>query len=79
MISAKDRLAFGAATLAVIDQRREQTQDVGLGAGSERFIINRELRELEEDVLLDPGARKLVPRRQTAIQEPKQSSQPTRV
>ena len=59
MIAAKERLAFGEATLAVIDQRRRQTQDVGLGAGIERFIINRELRELEEDVLLDPRARKV--------------------
>lgn len=55
MISAIDRLAVSAMTLAVIDQRRKETRQRGLGAGLERFIIGRELRELEEEVLLDPG------------------------
>ncbi len=50
-----DRLKVSASVLATIDQRREQMQDPNLGAGVERYIIRRELRELEREILVNPG------------------------
>jgi hypothetical protein len=44
-----ERLERGARLLAIIGERREATGDSQLGAGVERFIIDRELRELEPD------------------------------
>jgi hypothetical protein len=42
--------------MAVIERRRAETGDPRLGAGIERFILNRELSELTEEILMDPGA-----------------------
>jgi hypothetical protein len=45
-----DRLASGAALLAQIDCRRRETRSRHLGSNIERMVIERELRELEEDL-----------------------------
>jgi hypothetical protein len=56
MITTKERLERGARVMAVIERRRAETGDPRLGAGIERFILNRELSELTEEILMDPGA-----------------------
>jgi hypothetical protein len=45
----KDRLERGAALLAIIDRSRQDTGDPNLGANIERMVIDRVIRELEED------------------------------
>jgi hypothetical protein len=50
--STYDRLASGAALLALIDRRREKSHSPSLGSSIERIIIERELRELEEEAVL---------------------------
>jgi hypothetical protein len=56
MITTKERLERGYRVMAVIGRRRAETGDPRLGAGIERFILNRELNELTEEILMDPGA-----------------------
>jgi len=56
MITTKERLERGARVMAVIERRRAETGDPRLGAGIERFILKRELSELTEEILMDPGA-----------------------
>ena len=55
-MGTKQRLEIGADLLTAIERNRARTADAGLGAGIERSIVNRELRELERDILADPGA-----------------------
>jgi hypothetical protein len=50
----KTRLERGAAALAVIDYRRRQTRDQSLGRGLERFILERELKDLAEERVAAP-------------------------
>jgi hypothetical protein len=47
----KERLVRGAMALAVIEMRRQQAQDPTIGAAAERFIVERELRELAAEAL----------------------------
>lgn len=54
MNDIKTRLERSAAVLAMIDHRRRQTRDRNLGAGLERFIVERELRELAEESIALP-------------------------
>ena len=56
IVDIRQRLTICASLLDQIDQHRARTRDAGRGAGIERRIIARELRELEEDILNDPGA-----------------------
>lgn len=51
LTDVKRRLERGAMALMVIDERRRQTQDPGLGAAAERFIVERELKELADEML----------------------------
>ena len=51
-----ERLRRSVAVLAVIEQRRNATQDPRLGAGLESFLVNRELRELENACLAEESA-----------------------
>jgi hypothetical protein len=50
----KTRLERSAAVLAVIDYRRRQTNDCTVGSGLERFIVERELKELAEESMAAP-------------------------
>jgi hypothetical protein len=67
-VSTKERLTICAGLLDSIDQHRTRTQDTGRGSSIERRIIERELRELERDILADPGAlaSQLVPVRRSS-------------
>ncbi len=56
MMNTQDRLERAARALDVIDRRRGETGDERLGRGIEHFIVRRELQELEQDILADPGA-----------------------
>jgi hypothetical protein len=56
MTSAKTRLESRVDVLATIDRRRSETGNAGVGTAIEHSIIARELAELEEDILADPGA-----------------------
>lgn len=55
-MGTKERLAIGTKLLEDIERNRERTQRSGLGASIEKRIIERELGELEQDILADPGA-----------------------
>ncbi len=55
-VGTKERLRLCAGLLDQIDQYRIRSNDAGRGASIERRIIDRELRDLEEDISNDPGA-----------------------
>lgn len=55
MTDIRVRLERGAGALAVIDLRRRQTQDYSIGASAERFIVERELKELAAEAALSVG------------------------
>ena len=52
----KDRLVKEMEILQKLESRREEELAPWLGESIEREILNRELRELETDILADPGA-----------------------
>ncbi len=54
MTDLKSRLEAGAAALFAADVRRKQTQDPNLGYAIERYIVDRELRELEREAAENP-------------------------
>jgi hypothetical protein len=53
-----ERLQRGVTVLSELQQKRMETGDPQLGYDVERGIIETELRDLEEDILCDPGALK---------------------
>ena len=53
-LSLKERLSTCVRILARIDENRARCHQPGLGQSVERLIIDRELRELELDILADP-------------------------
>jgi hypothetical protein len=55
-MSTKDRLEQSAKVLEQLDRRREDEGDATVGSAVERFLLELEFRELEADVLADPGA-----------------------
>ena len=55
-LGLKERLSVCVRILASIDENRKRSQEPGLGRSIERQIIGRELRELELDIMKDPGA-----------------------
>ena len=56
MSGTKDRIKLGEDLLALIDRRRAETGDPLLGSAVEKVLIDSHLRELEADILEDPGA-----------------------
>ena len=50
------RLAMYAEILSVIEARRQMTGDATLGSSIERFILESQFTELENDILENPGA-----------------------
>jgi len=52
----RERLQKELEILERLDNRRDAEQSPGVGESIERQILNRELRELEADILADPGA-----------------------
>ena len=56
MSDIKERLKLGAAILDQLEQKRSETRTPALGYDTEFLIVYRELRELENEILADPGA-----------------------
>lgn len=65
MSSMTDRLELCEAVLALIEKKRAETQDPSFGASLETFVLNGQVRELEAEILENPGAFEpwLLPRR----------------
>ena len=56
MSNTGERLKLYEAVLALIEQKRAETGDEGIGASIERAIIDAQFQELESEILEDPGA-----------------------
>ena len=56
MSNAVDRLKLSEAILALIEQKRAETGDESLGANIEQIILEGQFRELEAEILENPGA-----------------------
>ena len=52
----RERLVKEMEILLKLNCRREDESEPWIGESIEREILNRELRELEMDILADPGA-----------------------
>ena len=56
MSNTTDRLELFAAILALIESKRSDTGDPELASTVERAVIDSQFRELEDEILKDPGA-----------------------
>jgi len=56
MSEIRNRLEKGVAVLQELEQKRRETCTPKLGYDTEFEIVTRELCELEEDILREPGA-----------------------
>lgn len=56
MSSTTDRLDLCEAILDLIERKRAETGDETLGASIERAVLESQMKELENEILEDPGA-----------------------
>jgi hypothetical protein len=56
MSSAADRLKLDEAILALIEGKRRETGDASLGKDIEDYLIAAQFRDLEAEILQNPGA-----------------------
>jgi hypothetical protein len=56
MSNAVDRLELCEAVLALIERKRAETGDESLGANIEQVVLDGQFRELESEILENPGA-----------------------
>jgi hypothetical protein len=56
MSSMTNRLELYGAILALIERKRLETRDDSLGAAIEKVIVESQFRELEAEILDNPGA-----------------------
>lgn len=56
MSNAKDRLELYEAIVALIERKRAETNDPNLAAAVERAVLDSQFRELEDEILDNPGA-----------------------
>jgi hypothetical protein len=56
MSNAVEELKLYEAVLALIEQRRAETGDNTLGASLESVIVEAQFRDLEAEILENPGA-----------------------
>jgi hypothetical protein len=56
MSNAKDRLELYEAIVALIEHKRAETNDPNLAAAVERAVLDSQFRELEDEILDNPGA-----------------------
>lgn len=56
MSNTAERLELYQAILSLIEQKRAETGDEWLGSGIERAVLDSEFRDLEKEILEDPGA-----------------------
>ncbi len=56
MSNTADRLELCEAVLALIERKRAETGDDSLGATIERAVLDSQFREIEAEILENPGA-----------------------
>jgi hypothetical protein len=56
MSTAEDRTKLCGEILALIDQARKETGDASLGFTIEQAVLDVQFRELEADIMENPGA-----------------------
>ncbi len=56
MSNMADRLELYGSILALIEKKRLETRDESLGASIEKMIVENQFRELEAEILENPGA-----------------------
>jgi hypothetical protein len=56
MSNAVEELKLYEAVLALIEQRRAESGDVSLGTNIEELIIQAQFRDLEAEIMDNPGA-----------------------
>ena len=56
MSSAEDRTKLCGDILALIDQARTESGDASLAMGIEEAVLDMQFRELESEILENPGA-----------------------
>ncbi len=56
MRSTKESLELYEAIMSLIERKREETGDPGIGSAIERFVTEQQFRDLERDIFEDPGA-----------------------
>ena len=56
MSNSNDRLKLSEAVLALIERKRAETGDDSLGADIEQVVIDSQFRDLEREILENPGA-----------------------
>ena len=56
MSNAADRMKLAGGVLALIEQMRAETGDESLGSDIERVVLEAQVRELEAEILENPGA-----------------------
>lgn len=56
MRTIQERLAQSVTNLETLERKRAEMRTPTLGQNAEWSIIERELRDLEQDILDDPGA-----------------------
>ncbi len=56
MSNTAARLELFESILALIEQRRQETGDESLGEGIERVVVDSQMKELEGEILDNPGA-----------------------
>jgi hypothetical protein len=56
MSNAVDRLKLAEAVLALIEQKRAETGDPSLGRSIEEVVLGMQMREIEAEILENPGA-----------------------
>ena len=56
MSNTTARMELYAAVLALIESKRAESGDPALGEVIERVVLDAQIRELEADILEDPGA-----------------------
>jgi hypothetical protein len=55
-MSTKERIELSAKILSLIELRRIETGDPALGCNIERMVLETQLRDIEEEILANPGA-----------------------
>ena len=56
MRNTLESVKLGQEILALIDRKRTETGDSGLGSSIERLILESQIRDLEQNIFDDPGA-----------------------
>jgi hypothetical protein len=56
MSTTAERLALYAEILSLIERKRMETGDEGMGASIERGIVDAQIQEIQREIFEDPGA-----------------------